>query len=406
MELILGIVVFAGLVLILSAVVLIAKAWLIGSRPITVSVNDKTEFEALSGRVLLTTLAENDIHLSSACGGAGTCGLCRATVTEGGRDPIPVETAKISRADLNKGVRLACQVKLRTDTTVSVPDEVFGVGTWTCRVRSNDNVTSLVKELILDMPDGEIMDFRAGGFVEITCPPYQLDFGAFDIAPQYQEAWQSMGLRGLKAEASIPTTRAYSLANHTGERDALILNIRIALPPPGAGDDIPPGVVSSYLFGLKSGDSVSVSGPFGHFFPSDSDAEMVYIGGGAGMAPMRAHILDLLVKRHSKRKISFWYGARSQREIFYVRDFEALAGEHDNFDWTVGLSDPITEDDWSGETGFIHEVVQRAYLANHPAPETCEYYLCGPPMMIKAVTRMLDSLGVDEDMIFYDDFGG
>jgi Na+-transporting NADH:ubiquinone oxidoreductase subunit F len=405
-EILIGIALFTVFVLLLALTVQAARAWLVDARPVTVTINERKYCAATTGDVLLSTLAGNDVHLPSACGGAGTCGLCRVVITEGGREPIPVEGDRIHRADLARGTRLACQVKLQSDTVVTVPEEVFGVASWTCTVRSNTNLTALIKELVLSMPEGEDMDFRAGGFVEVTCPPGKTDFADFDIPATFAGDWNRPDLRRLISRTTRPVKRAYSLANHPGQDGTLVLNVRLALPPPGADSDIPPGIVSSWLFGLKPGDPVLLSGPFGHFFPSDSDTEMIYIGGGAGMAPMRSHIADLLINKKSRRRISFWYGARSLRDIFYAEDFERLATAHENFDWTVALSDPQPDDVWEGETGFIHEVVLRACLADHPAPEDCEYYLCGPPMMVKAVNRMLENLGVEAENIRYDDFGG
>ena len=400
-----GIVVFTAIVLILALIVLGVRMILIGNGPVTVTLNERQDIEAGSGTILLDALAQVGFHIPSTCGGKGTCGLCRARITAGARDPIPVETAKISRADLNQGERLACQIKLNQDIGVQLPDEILNAGTWRCRVRSNENVASLIKELQLDLPDDATMDFRAGSFVELTAPPYDLKFSDFEIAPRYGDIWERLELFGLTASSDTETTRAYSLANHSAENKTLKLNIRIALPPPGRAGDVPPGIVSSFLYGLKPGDEITMSGPFGRFFPSETEADMIYVGGGAGMAPMRAHIFDLLINQKTKRQISFWYGARSRQELFYQDELDELATRFENFDWHVALSDPDPADNWDGLTGFIHEACYEKFLKDHPNPEECEFYLCGPPMMVKSVTRMLDRLGVDEDNIFFDDFG-
>ena len=325
---------------------------------------------------------------------------------EGGGPVLPVETSRIPRREVLSGARLACQVAIKRDLRIALPDEILGVREWSCTVRSNDNVATLIKELVLDLPAGEAMDYRAGAFVQVTAPPHEVRFADFDIAPKFRDVWDGLDLWRLRSAAAAPTNRAYSMASYPGEKGRIILNIRIALPPPGAPEGVPPGILSSYLFSLKPGDPVSVSGPYGHFFAGETEREMVFIGGGVGMAPMRSHILDQLLRLKSTRRITFWYGARSRRELFYVEQFDRLQAEHENFRWVVALSEPKPEDDWRGEVGFIHEVVRESYLADHPAPEDCEYYLCGPPVMLRAVMQMLDSLGVDEDSIFYDDFGG
>jgi Na+-transporting NADH:ubiquinone oxidoreductase subunit F len=297
-------------------------------------------------------------------------------------------------------------VTLKQDMIVQVPDEVFGVKQWQCTVRSNRSIATLIKELVLDLPPGETVDFRAGSYVQIACPAYRARFEDFDIGPEYRAEWDRLGLWRYQVGTAQPTTRAYSMANYPEEDRFVMLDVRIAIPPPGAPDSVPPGVVSSYLFGLRPGDRVTVLGPYGHFFATPSDREMVFVGGGVGMAPMRCHIFDQLKRLESGRRISFWYGARNRRELLYEADFDRLQAEHGNFEWFVALSDPGAMDDWRGPTGFIHEVLYRNYLKDHPAPEDCEYYVCGPPVMIRAVMNMLDSLGVDPDNIFFDDFGG
>ena len=288
---------------------------------------------------------------------------------------------------------------------IEIPREVFGVKKWECIVRSNKNVATFIKELVLDLPEGEYMDFRAGGYIQIECPAHHVKFSDFDIDPQFQDEWERYDLWRYESKVKAPVSRAYSMANYPEENDIIMLNVRIATPPPGAPDDIPPGVMSSYIFNLKPGDKVTVSGAFGEFFATENDNEMVFISGGAGMAPMRSHILDQLRRLNTQRKMTFWYGARSLREMFYVEDFDRMQAEHDNFHWAAALSDPQPEDHWTGYTGFIHEVVHEHYLMDHPAPEDCEFYLCGPPMMNAAVIAMLEDLGVEKENIFLDDFG-
>ncbi len=402
----LGVAFFTGIVLCLVLVILLVRAGLVASGTVEIVVNDTRTIKARAGDKLISALGEAGIHLPSACGGAGTCGQCRVTVLQGGGAVLPTEAVRMTRREAAEGTRLACQVTVKEDMAVRVAEEVFGVKHWRCTVRSNANVATLIKEIVLELPAGETIAFRAGGYVLVACPPYRASFTDFEIGPAFRDEWDRLDLWRLGAECRAPTTRAYSMANYPAENDIILLVVRIAIPPPGAPDTVPPGVVSSYLFNLKAGDEVAVSGPFGHFFARDSDAEMVFVGGGAGMAPMRAHIFDQLLRLKSKRKISFWYGARSWRELFYVEEFDRLQSEHDNFRWVVALSEPRPEDDWQGKTGFIHEVLYESYLKDHPAPEDCEYYLCGPPMMIEAVRNMLDNLGVDSDNILYDDFGG
>ena len=325
---------------------------------------------------------------------------------EGGGELLPTEKSFINKKDAATGLRLACQVSVDNNMKIVVPEDVFGVKRWTCKVRSNDNVATFIKEFVLELPAGEKIDFRAGGYVQIECPPYSLDFDQVDIADAYRADWEKYKLLELKSVVEEPTLRAYSMANYPAEDDVVTLNVRIATPPPNAPAGTPPGIVSSFIFGCKPGDEVVVSGPYGEFFAKDTNAEMVFVGGGAGMAPMRSHILDQLRTLKTRRKVSFWYGARSLREAFYVEMFDELARENDNFSWHLVLSEPLPEDNWSGPTGFVHEVLYREYLADHPEPEDCEYYMCGPPVMNAAVISMLDSLGVDAENILLDDFGG
>ena len=401
----LGVAVFTGIVLCLALVILVARSKLVTTGAVFITVNDGRKIESRVGDKLLRALAEADIHLPSACGGVGTCGQCRVEILQGGGTILPTEAAQITKREAAQGVRLACQIALKEDMTVRVPDEALDVRQWDCTVRSNANVATLIKELVLELPPGRAIDFRAGGYVQINCPPYRADFADFDIEPEFRDEWDRLDLWRLRAVTTSPTTRAYSMANYPDERDVITLIVRIAIPPPGAPDSVPPGVVSSYLFNLKPGEAVSASGPFGRFFAKETDAEMVFVGGGAGMAPMRSHILDQLKRLKTTRKISFWYGARSRRELFFESDFDQLQDAYENFRWSIALSEPRPEDKWDGETGFIHDVLYESYLKDHPAPEDCEYYLCGPPMMIRAVRNMLDNLGVDPDNIFFDDFG-
>jgi Na+-transporting NADH:ubiquinone oxidoreductase subunit F len=406
LEIGLGVLAFTGIILFLVLAVLAVRSRLIVTGNVDIDVNDMKTIRTRTGDKLLRALAEADIYLPSACGGVGTCGQCDVRVLRGGGELLPTETARFTRREAAAGARLACQVTIRQDMMVWVPDDVFGAREWTCTVRSNRNVASLMKELVVEMPKGEKIDFRAGSYVVISCPPYQARFADFEIEPEYREEWDRFDLWRYEAGTAVPTTRAYSLANYPDESDIAMLVIRIAIPPPGAPETVPPGVVSSYLFSLKPGDTVRLSGPFGHFLATDSKSEMVFVGGGAGMAPMRSHILDQLRRLGTKRKITFWYGARNRRELFYGEEFDRLQTEFENFRWTVALSEPREGDAWQGETGYVHQVLHDRYLAEHPAPEDCEYYLCGPPMMTQAVRNMLDNLGVDPENIFYDDFGG
>lgn len=405
MEIGIGVVSFTGIVLVLGLLVLAARKLLVPSGECNIIVNDRMTVTAAVGRRLLEVLAEAGVRLPGACGGAGTCGLCRLQVIEGGGEPGPQELAQMTRVQALKGMRLACQVPVLAPLTVRVDEAYFGVRTWICTVERTRNVSTLIREIVLGLPEGEEMDFRSGGFVQITSPTFHVRFKDFEIEEAYRDVWDRDDLWSLEATARHAETRAYSMANHPGENRQIMLNVRIALPPPFA-ESIPPGAVSSWLFSLKPGDSVEVAGPFGHFFVEDTEKEAVFIGGGAGMAPLRAQILDLLELRHSSRRISFWYGARSKREIFYSDIFEQLDRDHDDFSWHVALSDPEEGDDWMGYSGYIHKMVYENFLVRHPAPEDCEFYLCGPPLMVKAVLSMLDDLGVEPESIHYDDFGG
>jgi Na+-transporting NADH:ubiquinone oxidoreductase subunit F len=402
---ILGVVMFTGIVLALVFVILAARSRLVATGTVDILVNDEKTINAKVGGKLLGALAEAKLFVASACGGGGTCGQCRVKVLEGGGAILPTETSLITKREAARGDRLSCQVVVKQDMKIEVPREVFGVKRMECTVRSNSSVATFIKELVLDLPQGEDLNFRAGGYIQIECPPHTVKYSDIEIPERFRDDWERYDLFRYVSTCDEPVTRAYSMANYPEEKGIVMLNVRIATPPPQM-PDVPPGIMSSYIFGLQPGDKVWVSGPFGEFFAKETDAEMVFIGGGAGMAPMRAHIFDQLKRLHSKRKITFWYGARSKREMFYMEDFDMLAAENDNFQWHIALSDPLPEDEWDGYTGFIHEVLYENYLKSHPAPEDCEYYMCGPPMMTKAVLQMLHDLGVEKENILLDDFGG
>lgn len=402
----LGVGLFTTVVLILVFVILAARAKLVSVGNVNVIVNDEKTLAIPVGSKLMQGLADADLFVPSACGGGGTCGQCRVQVLSGGGAILPTETSIINKRDAANHFRLSCQVAVKQDMQVQVADEVFGVKRYDCTVVSNRNVASFIKELVLALPEGEELDFRAGGYIQIDCPPHDLKYTDFDIDERFRDEWDRFNLWRYESHVKNTESRAYSMASFPLEKTVVKLNVRIATPPPGADDSIPPGVMSSFIFNLKPGDHAIVSGPFGEFFAKETDNEMVFIGGGAGMAPMRAHIFDQLKRRHSKRKMSFWYGARSLKEMFYKEEFDELAQINDNFDWHLALSEPQPEDNWDGLTGFIHSVLYDEYLSKHPAPEDCEYYLCGPPMMNSAVIKMLDSLGVPKENILLDDFGG
>ena len=404
---ILGVAVFVGLILLLTVILMGARARLVSSGEVKILVNhdEENSFTTRAGSTLLNTLSARKIFIPSACGGQGTCGVCRVTVDEGGGSILPTETGHINRGDAREGCRLSCQVKVKQDMEIQIPEEIFGVRRWTCKVRSNHNVATFIKELVLKLPEGEEVDFRAGGYVQLEAPPHNVNYRDFAVADEYRGDWEHFHFFDISSAVTEPVIRAYSMANYPEEKGLLKFNIRIATPPPGS-QGLPAGKMSSYVFNLKPGDKMRVFGPFGDFFAKDTNAEMVFIGGGAGMAPMRSHIFDQLRRLKSKRKMSFWYGARSLREMFYVEDYDTLAAENDNFEWHAALSDPQPEDNWTGLTGFIHQVLFENYLKDHPAPEDCEYYMCGPPMMNAAVIKMLEDLGVERENILLDDFGG
>ncbi|MFH4732235.1 NADH:ubiquinone reductase (Na(+)-transporting) subunit F [Vibrio diabolicus] len=407
MDIILGVVMFTLIVLALVLVILFAKSKLVPTGDITISVNDDPSLAIVTqpGGKLLSALAGAGVFVSSACGGGGSCGQCRVKVKSGGGDILPTELDHITKGEAREGERLACQVAMKTDMDIELPEEIFGVKKWECTVISNDNKATFIKELKLQIPDGESVPFRAGGYIQIEAPAHHVKYADYDIPEEYREDWEKFNLFRYESKVNDETIRAYSMANYPEEHGIIMLNVRIATPPPN-NPDVPPGIMSSYIWSLKEGDKCTISGPFGEFFAKDTDAEMVFVGGGAGMAPMRSHIFDQLKRLHSKRKMSFWYGARSKREMFYVEDFDMLQAENDNFVWHCALSDPLPEDNWDGYTGFIHNVLYENYLRDHEAPEDCEYYMCGPPMMNAAVIGMLKDLGVEDENILLDDFGG
>ncbi|MBS99759.1 MAG: NADH:ubiquinone reductase (Na(+)-transporting) subunit F [Oceanospirillaceae bacterium] len=404
---ILGVVMFTVVVLALVAVILAARAKMVSSGDVTIEINEDPEksITVPAGGKLLQTLADRGIFLASACGGGGTCAQCKCQVTEGGGSMLPTEESHFTLREGKEGWRLSCQVSVKQDMKIHVEDDVFGVKKWECTVESNPNVATFIKELTLKLPEGENVDFRAGGYVQLEAPPHEVHYKDFDIQEEFRGDWDKFNLWQYVSKVDEPVIRAYSMANYPEEKGVVKFNIRIASPPPGS-EGIPPGQMSSYVFSLTPGDKITVYGPFGEFFAKDTDNEMVFVGGGAGMAPMRSHIFDQLKRLNSKRKISFWYGARSMREAFYVEEFDKLAEENENFKWHLALSDPQPEDNWTGYTGFIHNVLYENYLKDHDAPEDCEYYMCGPPMMNAAVIKMLEDLGVEPDNILLDDFGG
>lgn len=402
----LGVLMFTLLVLLLVVLILFARSRLVAAGKVRIFINDdpgKT-LEVATGDKLLNTLAAHKIYLPSACGGGGTCGECRAIITKGGGDILVTEKAKLNRRQVREGYRLTCQVPVKRDMQLVIPPEVFEIRKWACAVRSNRGVATFIKELVLELPEGEQVDFRAGGYIQLEAPPHTVLYKDFQIEEEFRRDWDKYRMWRYVSKVSEPVFRAYSMANYPDEKGIIMLNVRIASPPPHL-PNVAPGQVSSYIFGLKPGDRVTISGPYGQFFAKDTDNEMVFIGGGAGMAPLRSHIFDQLKRLHSRRKMTFWYGARSRREAFYGEEFDELAAQNPNFRWTLGLSEPLPEDNWQGPVGFIHQIVYDHYLKDHPAPEDCEYYLCGPPLMIDAVFKLLDNLGVERENIMFDDFG-
>ena len=405
----LGVFIFTFMIVSLVGLLMVARRGLVPTGDITLTVNEDPDkaLRTPAGGTLLSTLAANKVFIPSACGGKGTCGVCKVTVLEGGGAMLPTELSHISRGQAREGVRLSCQVKIKQDISIELPPDVFSVRQWTCRVRSNHNVATFIKELVLELPPGETVPFRAGGYIQIEAPLGTFRYKDFDVDETYREDWDKFNVWRYTVTIDEPVVRAFSMANYPEEKGVIMLNVRIASPPPRAPEGTPPGRMTAYLFDLEPGDEVSISGPFGEFFAKETNAEMLFIGGGAGMAPMRSHIFDQFYGLHKnkKRTVSFWYGARSLREAFYMEDFDKIQAEFDNFQWHLALSEPLPEDHWTGYTGFIHRVVLDNYLKTHPAPEDVEYYLCGPPLMLKACLQMLDDLGVEPDNILFDDFG-
>jgi Na+-transporting NADH:ubiquinone oxidoreductase subunit F len=422
----LGVVMFTVVVVALVLVLMVAKARLVNSEDVTININDDPDlsFTAASGTTLLQMLSAQKLFIPSACGGKGTCGVCKVHVHEGGGAMLPTERGHITRGEEREGCRLSCQLKVKGDMKIELEAELFSIKKWQCTVRSNHNVATFIKELVLELPDGESVPFRAGGYIQIEAPVHEVHYKDFIVEDEYREDWDTFKLWQFVSTVSEPVTRAYSMANYPEEFGIIMLNVRVASPPwdrrKDGYMDVPPGKMSSFIFGQTPGDKVTISGPYGEFFAKDTGNEMVFIGGGAGMAPMRSHIFDQFHRIHTKRKVTYWYGARSFREAFYVEDFDNIQKDNPNFEWHIALSNVIPEDDWDnpesparkmlgskkGYTGFIHQVLLDNYLNDHPSPEDCEYYLCGPPMMNAAVLKMLDDLGVEPENILLDDFGG
>ncbi|MGI9324681.1 MAG: NADH:ubiquinone reductase (Na(+)-transporting) subunit F [Pseudomonadales bacterium] len=403
---ILGVVMFTITVLFLVMVILVARQWLVSSGAVTIGINGDPgkAVTVEAGDKLLNTLAAKGIFLASACGGGGTCAQCRCRVLAGGGGILSTEEGHFTRGEIKDNWRLSCQVAVKQDMEIVIPEDAIGVKRWECDVTGNPNVATFIKELNLKLPEGEDVDFRAGGYVQLEIPPYEMSYKEMEIEGEYHDDWDRFKVWDNFSKVDEPTIRAYSMANYPDEKGILKFNIRVASPPPGT--DFPAGKMSSYVFNLKPGDKLTVFGPYGDFFVKDTDAEKIWIGGGAGMAPLRSQIFDELKRKGKTYPMSYWYGARSLREMFYTEEFDELAASYDNFEWHVALSDPLPEDDFAGHTGFIHQVVFDEYLKNHPAPEDCEYYLCGPPPMVAAVLKMLEDLGVEPENILLDDFGG
>lgn len=406
-----SIAIFLFIIILLVAVLLFARKKLTPQGKVNININDEKELEVNPGSTLLSTLSNEGIYLPSACGGGGTCAMCKCQVLEGGGSILPTEVGYFTRKEQMNNWRLGCQVKVREDMKIHVPPEIFGIKKWECEVVSNHNVATFIKEFVVRLPEGENLDFKSGGYIQIDVPPIEVDFGKdIEVEDEYRDEWDQFKMWDLKMKNSEPIFRAYSMANHPAEGNIIMLNIRIATPPWDRKNNqfmkVNPGICSSYIFSRKPGDKVTISGPYGEFFIKPTDKEMMFIGGGAGMAPMRSHIFHLFYTEKTKRKTTFWYGGRSLRELFYMDEFEKIEQENENFKFHVALSEPKKEDNWKGYTGFIHQVILDNYLKNHPEPEEIEYYICGPPMMNSAVMKMLDDYGVPPENIAFDDFGG
>jgi len=408
--LIYGTVIFLLLMVLLVGMLLFAKAKLSPSGPVKIMINGERELEVSSGSSVLSTLANEKIFLPSACGGGGTCAMCRCRVTEGGGSILPTEVGYFTRREINDHWRLGCQVKVRENMSIEIAPEIFGIKKWECEVVSNHNVATFIKEFVVKLPEGEHLDFSSGGYIQIDVPECEVDYSTMDIDADYREDWDKFKMWDLKMKNPEPIFRAYSMANHPAEGNIIMLNIRIATPPfdrkTGGFMNVNPGICSSFIFSRKPGDKVTISGPYGEFHVKKTDREMMFIGGGAGMAPMRSHIFDQFLTKKTGRKATFWYGGRSSRELFYVDQFEQIEKDFPNFKFNIALSEPKPEDNWTGYQGFIHQVIMDEYLKKHAAPEDIEYYICGPPMMNQAVLKMLDDYGVPKEMIAFDDFGG
>jgi Na+-transporting NADH:ubiquinone oxidoreductase subunit F len=404
---ILGVAMFTSLVLLLVMVILFARSRLVSTGDVTILINDDESkaIQVPAGGKLLQTLASKGVFLASACGGGGTCAQCRCQVTDGGGSILATEEGHFSRGEISDDWRLSCQVAVKQDLKIQVPEDALGVQRWECEVESNDNVASMIKELNLKLPEGADVDFRAGGYVQLEIPPYDMSWSTIDVQDEYREDWDNFNFWDLKSKVEETTIRAYSMANYPEEKGILKFNIRVA-PPPPRSEGLPPGAMTTYVANLKKGDKITVFGPYGDFFVKDTPAEKIWIGGGAGMAPLRSHIFDELLRKNTTAKMSYWYGARSLREMFYKEEFDRLEEEYDNFSWHVALSEAREEDKWTGYEGFIHAVVLENYLKDHPNPEDCEYYMCGPPIVNQLVSQMLDDLGVEPENIAFDDFGG
>ena len=408
--LIVGTFIFLLVTIALVVMLLVAKAKLAPSGPVTISINGEKELAANGGSSLLSTLSDAKLFLPSACGGGGTCGMCKCQVHEGGGSILPTEVGFFTRKQILDDWRLGCQVKVRENMTIEIPKEVFGIKKWECEVVSNKNVATFIKEFVVKLPEGEVLDFVSGGYIQIDVPKLDVDFRTMEVENEYREDWDKLKMWDLKMKNPEPIYRAYSMANHPAEGNIVKLNIRIATPPwdraKGQFMNVNPGICSSYIFSRKPGDKVMVSGPYGEFHIKHTNREMMFIGGGAGMAPLRSMIFDQFLTRHTDRKASYWYGARSLREVFYEDELRDIEKKNPNFKFNLALSEPMKEDNWTGYTGFIHQVALDNYLSKHPEPEDIEYYLCGPPMMNSAVLKMLDQLGVPPENIALDDFGG
>jgi len=400
-----GVICFLAIQFILVTLIVITKKTLLPGGEITIGINDTKQFTASPGGKLITTLADHGVILSSACGGGGSCGQCKCIVKEGGGSILPTERSHINNRDAKKGMRLSCQVQVKQDLEIQVPQEMLEAKKWHCTVASNRNVATFLKELVIALPEGENVNFKSGGYIQVEVPPHSIEYSDFDIDKRFLADWEKFKMFQYKSQVKIPVTRAYSMVNYPGEKGIIKLNVRLASPPPNCATCIPPGQASSYIFNLHPGDDVTISGPFGEFFMDDSDSEVMLIGGGAGMAPLRSHIFDLFKGKDTKRTVSYWYGSRSLQEMFYAEEFAELERDHENFTFHLALSQPDPEDNWTGYTGYIHLVVLENYLKDHPAPEDINYYLCGPPMMTSSIYDMLDNLGVEKENIHADNFG-